>query len=115
MSRARGWSLFKTLVISFFSGLGHVLSSVILGFIGIGLGIAVSQLEFAESVRGGLAAWLLIGFGLAYFIWGVHRAIKKRPHHMVLLFYGDSFCIRKGPQIGFPAGTEINVPAPEPS
>jgi len=70
----------KTLFISSLCGLGHVLSSVLLGFVGIALGIAVSRLEGVESFRGGAAAWLLIGFGLAYFIWGIHRAIKNKPH-----------------------------------
>jgi len=80
ISRARKWSFSKTLLISFFCGLGHVLSSVALGLIGIALGIAVLRLENVESFRGGAAAWLLIGFGFAYFIWGLHRAIRNRPH-----------------------------------
>jgi ABC-type nickel/cobalt efflux system permease component RcnA len=80
ISRARRWTLAKTLFISFLCGLGHVLSSVVLGFVGIALGIAVFRLEGAESFRGGLAAWLLIVFGLAYAIWGLHRAIRKKPH-----------------------------------
>lgn len=80
MSRARKWPLSKTLFISFLCGLGHVLSSVILGFVGIGLGMAVLKLENIESFRGGVAAWLLISFGFAYFIWGLWRAIKNRPH-----------------------------------
>jgi len=70
----------KTLLISFFCGLGHVLSSVVLGFVGIALGLAVTRLTSVESIRGGAAAWLLIIFGFAYFIWGMHRAIKNRPH-----------------------------------
>ncbi len=80
ISRARQWPLRKTLFISFLCGLGHVLSSVILGFIGIALGIAVSQLEKAETARGNIASWLLIGFGLAYAIWGLRRALRRRPH-----------------------------------
>jgi len=80
MSRARKWSLQKTLFISFLCGLGHVLSSVILGLAGIALGLAVLRLESIESFRGGAAAWLLIGFGFAYFIWGLRRAIKNKPH-----------------------------------
>lgn len=80
ISRARQWPLAKTLFISFLCGLGHVLSSVILGFLGIALGIAVSQLERAESARGNIASWLLIGFGLAYAIWGLRRALRRRPH-----------------------------------
>ncbi|UCC41707.1 MAG: sulfite exporter TauE/SafE family protein [Candidatus Aminicenantes bacterium] len=80
IGRARKWSHLKTLFISFLCGLGHVLSSIVLGFIGIALGIAVFQLEAIESFRGGLAAWLLISFGFAYFIWGLHRALRKKPH-----------------------------------
>lgn len=80
MSRARRWSLSRTLIISFLCGLGHVLSSVGLGFLGLGLGIAVSRLEGIEAARGGLAAWLLIIFGFTYFIWGLHRALKKKEH-----------------------------------
>jgi nickel/cobalt transporter (NicO) family protein len=80
MAKARRWSLTKTLTISFLCGLGHVLSSVLLGFLGIGLGIAVTRLEGVESLRGGVASWLLIGFGLAYFIWGLHRALRKKAH-----------------------------------
>jgi ABC-type nickel/cobalt efflux system permease component RcnA len=88
ISRARKWSLSKTLFISFLCGLGHVLSSVVLGFLGIALGIAVFRLENIESFRGGAAAWLLIGFGFAYFIWGLHRAIKNKPHKH-LHFHSD--------------------------
>jgi nickel/cobalt transporter (NicO) family protein len=80
MSRARRWSLPKTLVITFLCGLGHILSSVALGFLGIALGITLTRLEGIESWRGSLAAWLLIGFGLAYFVWGLHRAQKQKSH-----------------------------------
>jgi len=80
MAKARKWPLPKTLTVSFLCGLGHVLSSVILGFLGLALGIAVTRIEGVESLRGGLAAWLLIGFGLAYFVWGLRRALRNRPH-----------------------------------
>jgi nickel/cobalt exporter len=80
MAKARQWPMRKTLTIAFFSGLGHVLSSVLLGFLGLALGIAVSKLEMAESWRGNAAAWLFIGFGFAYLVWGLHRAIKNKPH-----------------------------------
>jgi nickel/cobalt exporter len=80
ISRARRWPLAKTLLVSFFCGLGHVLSSIVLGFVGIALGIAVARLEGVESARGNLAAWLLITFGFVYSIWGLWRALKKKPH-----------------------------------
>jgi sulfite exporter TauE/SafE len=88
ISRARRWSLRKTLFVSFLAGLGHILSSVVLGFLGIALGIAVAQLEGVESARGELAAWLLIGFGFAYFVWGLRRAWRSRPHAHVHLHEG---------------------------
>jgi len=80
MSRARGWTLARTLVIAFVCGLGHVLSSIVLGLAGVALGVAVFKLENIESFRGGVAAWLLIGFGFAYFLWGLRRALRRRPH-----------------------------------
>jgi len=80
LSKARQWSSVKTVMVTFLCGLGHVLSSVALGFIGIALGIAVFKLEAIESFRGELAAWILIAFGFTYFVWGIHRAIRNRPH-----------------------------------
>jgi sulfite exporter TauE/SafE len=80
MSQARGWRKGKTLLITFLCGLGHVLSSVVLGAAGVALGIAVAKLERVESARGNIAGWLMIAFGLAYFLWGLKRAIRNRPH-----------------------------------
>lgn len=80
MKKARGWSMAKTALITFLCGLGHVMSSVVLGIAGIALGIGVMKLELFEGFRGNLAAWALMGFGLAYFIWGLRRAIKNKPH-----------------------------------
>lgn len=80
MSRVGRWSVRKTFVVTLLCGLAHVLSSVALGVVGIALGVAVFKLESVESVRGDVAGWLLTGFGLAYFIWGLHRAIRNKPH-----------------------------------
>ena len=80
MSRVGRWSLTKTMAITLACGVGHVLSSVVLGGLGIGLGWAVGGLEIFEGIRGGLAGWLLLGFGLAYTAWGIRRAIRHRPH-----------------------------------
>jgi sulfite exporter TauE/SafE len=81
LSKARRWSSAKTVLITLLCGIGHIFGSVILGFIGIVVGIAVFRLEAVESFRGELAAWLLIAFGFTYLVWGVHRAIRSRPHH----------------------------------
>ncbi|MHC4394953.1 MAG: sulfite exporter TauE/SafE family protein [Planctomycetota bacterium] len=80
MSWARKWSVLKTSLITILCGLGHIGSSILLGLTGVALGIAVKRLEVVESVRGNLAAWLLILFGLAYFVWGLRRAYQTKSH-----------------------------------
>ncbi len=80
LGKSRKWSIKKTIGITLGCGLGHILGSVILGLIGIAAGIAIHKLEFFESVRGSLAGWLLIAFGLSYFVWGMRKAIKNKAH-----------------------------------
>jgi sulfite exporter TauE/SafE len=80
MARARRWSRARTAWITLLCGLGHIGSSVVLGLAGIALGIAVTRLEGIEALRGDLAAWALIAFGLVYFVWGLKKAGRNRPH-----------------------------------
>ncbi len=80
LARANKWSLSKLLWVTALCGVAHVLSSVVIGVVGIGLGVAVDKLEWLEGLRGGLAAWVLIGFGLAYAVWGVIRARRGKRH-----------------------------------
>jgi sulfite exporter TauE/SafE len=85
LSKARQWSLRKTLSITALCGVGHVLGSVALGLIGIAVGITLRHVELIESHRGEIAAWLLTAFGLVYGTWGVVRAWRNRPHSHVHL------------------------------
>ena len=80
MSKARGWTRSRTLGITALCGLGHVLSSVLLGAVGIAAGLAVSRMEGIEGVRGDLAAWALIAVGFVYAAWGLKQAFRDRPH-----------------------------------
>lgn len=80
ISKAKRWTLQKTLLVTFFCGLGHVLSSVVLGLIGIAVGISLSRIEFFESSRGNIAAWLLIAFGLVYTVISLRKLYKSREH-----------------------------------
>ena len=83
MGKARQWSMARTTWITVLCGIGHVASSVLLGFIGIAMGIAVNKLVAVESFRGDLAAWALFTFGLVYFVWGMRRAWKNKPHQHI--------------------------------
>lgn len=80
MSKSGQWSLRKTSLITLLCGLGHVLGSVALGMLGIALGVAVNSLVRIEVVRGDLAAWALIAFGLGYGAWGLRQALRNKPH-----------------------------------
>jgi len=83
LSWSRKWSTAKTAAITFACGLGHILSSIVLGLVGVALGVALERLELIESTRGTIAAWLLIAFGLAYTVWGIRRAVLGKPHRHV--------------------------------
>jgi len=80
LSQARKWSIRKTMFITFICGLGHVMSSVILGLIGISVGISVNRLVSAESFRGNIAGWLFIAFGLVYMVISVRNLARKKNH-----------------------------------
>lgn len=88
MGKVRNWSLTKTTWVTVGCGMGHVLSSILLGLIGVYVGAEVMKLEVLEAYRGTLAAWLLIGFGFAYFVWGLHQAIKNKKHSHVHIHSG---------------------------
>ncbi len=90
LSWSRKWSTAKTAWITFLCGLGHILSSVVLGLIGVVLGIAVERLEFIESSRGTVAAWMLIAFGIAYSAWGIRQAILNKPHKHTHIHDGET-------------------------
>ena len=78
ISKARNWGMKKTAAITFLCGLGHILVAVLLGFLGYWFGINVLHLEAIDGVRGNLAAWGLIAFGLVYFVWGLKRAYSAQ-------------------------------------
>jgi nickel/cobalt transporter (NicO) family protein len=80
MSAARNWTRRKTLLVTAFCGAGHVLGSVLIGFVGIAIGASLHRLEWLEGVRGDLAAWALTAFGLVYMAWGLKHAWRKREH-----------------------------------
>lgn len=80
LSEAKKWTVRKTMFITFICGIGHVLSSVILGLVGIAVGISVKKLVTVESFRGNIAAWLFIAFGLVYMVISIRNLIKNRKH-----------------------------------
>ena len=80
IGKARNWNMAKTLWITFLCGIGHVSSSIVIGAIGIAFGLGVQKLQLFESFRGNFAAWAFVIFGFAYFLWGIWKVRKGKPH-----------------------------------
>ena len=80
LARTNGWSYARLLFTTGLCGAGHLLSSVVIGVVALLIGSALESVESLEARRGDWAAYLLLGFGLAYFFWGLRRARKHRRH-----------------------------------
>jgi sulfite exporter TauE/SafE len=89
LARARSWSMTRTLMVTAACGLGHVASSILLGGVGVVFGVAVARIEGVEGGRGDLAAWALVAFGLAYAVWGLRQALRKKGGIETHQHHGD--------------------------
>lgn len=80
LAKSSRWSMRRLAWITTLAGMAHVVSSLLLGLIGLWAGLAVHRLEGAEVWRGTVGIWLLIGFGVAYVVWGLKHAQHPHPH-----------------------------------
>jgi nickel/cobalt exporter len=79
LSRGERWSAGRTAFVTVLCGLGHVTVSVMLGLCGVLFGLGLLQTSGRRLE--GIAGFLLIGFGAAYGLWGLHRSVQSRWHH----------------------------------
>jgi hypothetical protein len=70
----------KTIIWTIVCGLGHILSSVVLGLIGVLVGWQLSRLSMFQNVRGNISGWCLLLFGAGYLTWGLRKAYLNKPH-----------------------------------
>lgn len=92
LSKARNWSFAKTLRWTMICGLGHIGSSVLLALGVAALGWSLSSLQWLEGVRGSLAGWALLVFGMLYAAWGLYRLFSNRAHkHFDMQENGDLY------------------------
>lgn len=80
LSKSNNWAVKKTVYIVLLCGIGHVLGSIIIGFLGISLSAGVTSLVNIEDIRGIIATYTLVAFGLIYTIYGIRRAMKNKTH-----------------------------------
>jgi hypothetical protein len=85
LARAQNWSAAKTARITFLCGFGHVTVSALLGLLGLLFGRAI--FESAGARMEAVAGILLVGFGLAYGVWGLRRAAGRHVHGHVHAHY----------------------------
>lgn len=80
LAKGSRWPMRRLAWVTTLAGLGHVVSSLLLGLVGLWAGLAVHHMEGAEAWRGAVGVWLLIGFGVAYALWGLKHAQHHHPH-----------------------------------
>ncbi len=80
LAKGSGWRMRKLAWISTLAGIGHVVTSLLLGMLGLWAGLTVQRLQGGEAWRGNMGIWLLIGFGVAYALWGLKHAQHHHPH-----------------------------------
>jgi len=78
VARARDWSRGRTSRVAFLCGLGHVTVSVMLGLLALLFGARLFESLGERMVS--IAGLLLIGFGVAYAVWGLRGAFAHRIH-----------------------------------
>jgi nickel/cobalt exporter len=78
VGRARGWTTRRTAHVAALCGFGHVTVSVLLGLVALATGEAAMRGlgERAAAVSG----LLLVGFGIAYALWGLRGTVAGRLH-----------------------------------
>lgn len=80
IAKSRGYSLKKTLLWTFFCGIGHIASALVIAILFIYFSHWLSAENFAwvEENRGDIAAYALIGLGAAYLLWALrHRWLHR--------------------------------------
>jgi hypothetical protein len=80
LGAARRWSTTRTLAITAACGLGHVSASIAFAFLAVGIGSVALKAAGITSIRGDVAAWLLVGFGVAYALYGLKHLARHAQH-----------------------------------
>lgn len=104
LARSRKWSLYKTMMLTIVCGLGHILSSVLIGALSVVFSWQLAKLEWFQDIRSDFASWALVLFGLLYFAWGLWKAYANRPHKHFDVYDSDVYVYehRHGDSVVYP-------------
>ena len=81
LSKVRGWSSRRTLLITTGFGLAHTIGTVLLGALGLMAGLELGWLSSIEALRGDIAAAGLLTIGVVYTAWATWRLLHHRYTH----------------------------------
>lgn len=109
LSRSKGWPVSKTIAWTILCGLGHVLSSLLIGLVGLWLGWQLSSLSWLQDIRGNISAWALFIFGILYLGWGILQAWRDRPHQHFDLYGSDLYVYRHRHHEAVPIQKRVRV------
>ncbi len=76
-AKAHHWTRKKTVWMTSLCGLGHIVSSIVLGGIGVFLNFSLRKWQIINSLRQEIAAWLWITAGLFYLVWAVKERYRR--------------------------------------
>ena len=78
IGKSHGWGLPKILAFAVACGMGHLLSSVAVGGLGIAFGAGVGEASFLDAVREDIMKWAFLAFAAVYFFFGLRVSISGR-------------------------------------
>jgi sulfite exporter TauE/SafE len=93
LSKAKRWSVYKTIRWTLICGIGHVASSVLLGLAGIALGWSLSSTSWVENIRGGIAGWIMFAAGIAYVLYAFIQLRRNKLHKHFDSYGGDEIYV----------------------
>ena len=113
MATERRWPWRRLFAVTLLCGAVHLVGSVFLGALGIALQSELEGLVAIETVRGELAAWLLLSAGLVYLAWGIRQAGRHhvhthgggRPQWVIFIIFILGPCEPLIPLLMYPAAT----------
>ncbi|WP_163516717.1 sulfite exporter TauE/SafE family protein [Gelidibacter japonicus] len=80
IGKTKGWKLPKIVMWTIICGSAHVMASVLIASGGAALGFSLSKIDGLNEIRGGLASWAILIFGLLYFLYGLYGVYKEKRH-----------------------------------
>jgi nickel/cobalt transporter (NicO) family protein len=81
LGAARRWSTRRTLAVTALCGVGHIVASIVMAFAAVGVGSVAMRITGITEIRGDVAAWLLLSFGVAYALYGLKFFARNRSAH----------------------------------